>query len=455
MSRRRKQQHRRPAAPWRGRARPDHGARGEARPPFPPPGAGGAGSAAGPAGPGADRRRATSILALLAAGRSPGRRAVRDALGALDPDAVQDAARPLLEGAVAGAWAHGWQPSELAWHVGRVGTAAGGELLVAAVRADAARLTAADLDPRWADQLAALGVEVDDEAGPADPRWLAEAWAGLADPAGAVGGAVAALGALPPLQVLLPVPGRPDVAVEAVAGPAGTEGIDAKVLERVRALLAKAEATTFEAEAQAFTAKAHELMTRHSVEHAVVAGAGAGRRSRPVARRLRLDDPYADAKALLVQVVAEASRCRAVQHTGVQMSTVVGFESDIAAVEVLFTSLLVQAQTALQELAGQTEAGSRERTRGFRSSFLTGFAHRIGQRLDATGEAAVAEVDRDRGGALLPVLAERAAEVDDELAQLFPRVRTKRGSGPADGLGYRAGTAAAERADLPWAQVRG
>ncbi len=464
MSRRRKQQHRRPVGPWRARARPGRGPGGAASPPFPPPGSEGDRSGSwGPVGPtggadpDADRRRATSVLALVAAGGSPGRRAVRQALAALDPGAVRAAARPLLEGAVADAWVHGWQPVELAWHVRRVGTGAAGDLLVAAVGADAARLGGFDLDRRWADQLAELGVEVGHEAGPVDPGWLAATWVELSDPVGAVCAAVAALGMLPPLQVLLPVPGRPDVVVAEVASGAddGTEGIDPKVLAKVRALLAKAEATTFEAEAQAFTAKAHELMTRHSVEHAVLGRADDRTRARPVARRLRLDDPYADAKALLVQVVAEASRCRAVQHPAVQMSTVVGFEADLAAVEVLFTSLLVQAQTALQELAGRTEAGSRERTRGFRSSFLTGFAHRIGDRLDTAGQATVADLDRESGGALVPVLAERAAEVDDQLSALFPRLRTKRGGGPADGLGYRAGAAAAERADLPWAQVRG
>ena len=139
MSRRRKQQHRRPAAPWRGRARPDPGRRADARPPFPPPGPGGPGTGGGPdpargPGPDDDRRRATSILALLAAGRSPGRRAVRDALAALDPAAVQEAARPLLAGAVAEAWAHGWQPVELVWHAGRVGTAAGGDQQLATRR---------------------------------------------------------------------------------------------------------------------------------------------------------------------------------------------------------------------------------------------------------------------------------------------------------------------------------
>ena len=84
------------------------------------------------------------------------------------------------------------------------------------------------------------------------------------------------------------------------------------VLDKVRALLAKAESTTFDAEAEAFTAKAQELMARHRIDRAVfearehrhraggtrsVAGSGSS-------------DPYADAKAMLLANVADANGCR-------------------------------------------------------------------------------------------------------------------------------------------------
>ena len=53
--------------------------------------------------------------------------------------------------------------------------------------------------------------------------------------------------------------------------------VDAGVLAKVRALLAKAESTTFEAEAEALTAKAHQLMVRHTIDEALVAGRGGWR----------------------------------------------------------------------------------------------------------------------------------------------------------------------------------
>jgi hypothetical protein len=361
-------------------------------------------------------REAEAGLRALLAGRR-----LRRAGPADDPRALALAAGPLLVEMVERAWTLGWQPVELRWHVRRRATAAATAVLDGAVRAQAATVAGHDVHPAWRAQLDALGVAVPDRALPLDRRWLRDAPA-LLD-AATVLAVLVALAALPQLPLLLPPPGRPDIALDASAPDLDllAAGIDPRVLERVRALLAKAESTEFEAEAEAFTAKAHELMTRHSLEHAVVAGRG-DHRARPVARRLRIDDPYAGAKAYLVQVVAEASRCRAVSHRGISMSTVVGFESDVEAVEVLYTSLLVQAQTALRGLAGASTSGARERSRGFRSSFLHGFAQRIGDRLVAAGDAAVAEVDRARGGALVPVLAEREADVEGELGRLFPRV---------------------------------
>lgn len=66
-------------------------------------------------------------------------------------------------------------------------------------------------------------------------------------------------------------------------------------------------------------------------------------------RRSRVDPPNVDAKSLLLQTVADAGRCKAMMLPGLAMSTVVGFAEDVAGVELLCTSLLVQAQTAVAE----------------------------------------------------------------------------------------------------------
>src|SRR5205823_14651531 len=96
------------------------------------------------------------------------------------------------------------------------------------------------------------------------------------------------------------------------ADAAATAGnLDQRMLDRVRALLAKAESTEFPDEAEAYTAKAQELMTRHRIDHALLTVTKRVR-DRPVTRRLAVDNPYEAPKSLLLQVVAEANGCRAV-----------------------------------------------------------------------------------------------------------------------------------------------
>lgn len=218
---------------------------------------------------------------------------------------------------------------------------------------------------------------------------------------------------------------------------------DPGVLHKVRALLAKAESTTFPDEAEALTAKAQELMDRHAIDRAMVAaGAGPGG-FRPEGREITIDAPYASAKFQLLGAVARANRCRAVYSPPTRLATVVGFAEDQDTVELLFTSLLVQATGAM--LAGADDP--RRRTRRYRHAFLLAYALRIGQRLQEADEAVVAEADADHGGAVLPVLARRSAEVEGELARRFPHLRRSRPSA-SDRRGWIEGQVAADRARL-------
>ena len=121
--------------------------------------------------------------------------------------------------------------------------------------------------------------------------------------------------------------------------------MDGRVLEKVRGLLAKAESTEFEDEADALTAKAQELMARYSIDQAMVARETDS--EEPSGRRIGVDDPYAQGKANLLAVIAGANRCRSVWLASYGFSTVVGFAGDIDIVEVLYLSLLVQATRAM------------------------------------------------------------------------------------------------------------
>lgn len=162
---------------------------------------------------------------------------------------------------------------------------------------------------------------------------------------------------------------------------------DSRMLMRIRALLAKAEATGFPEEAEALSAKAQELMARHSIDEALLA-ARTHAKDAPGACRIGVEPPYETAKAVLLDAVAGTNRCRAVWNESLGFSTVVGFEPDLEAVELLYTSLLVQATAAMTKAEAAQRAGGRKRTKSFRQSFLAAYAHRIGDRLATAAEGA-------------------------------------------------------------------
>lgn len=214
------------------------------------------------------------------------------------------------------------------------------------------------------------------------------------------------------------------------------------VLHKVRSLLAKAESTTFPDEAEALTAKAQELMDRHAIDRAMVAAASGGAGG-PEGRRVTIDSPYAREKYLLLAATARANRSRAVFMQHERVATVVGFPEDQETIELLYTSLLLQATSAM--LARGDRAATR--TRRYRQSFLVAFATHIGDRLAAADAEVVATADREHGGGVLPVLASRESAVESRLAREFPHLRNRRVV-VRDAVGWGHGTKAAERASL-------
>ncbi|NLE80593.1 MAG: DUF2786 domain-containing protein [Rhodococcus sp.] len=228
--------------------------------------------------------------------------------------------------------------------------------------------------------------------------------------------------------------------------------LDSKIGNKIRGLLAKAEATEFEEEAETFTAKAQELMTRYAIDTALLSARGghesANASTTVHSRRVHLENPYVKEKVHLLTAIGEPNRVRTVWFDKFAIATVVGTPVDLQQVDLLFTSLLVQATRAMQFADAAGRKGSR--TTSFRKGFLAGFAGRIGQRLrDADTRATVdaadaAQIDVDD---LLPILATKSEAVDAEFDRLFPRTKKARGRS-VDAEGWHAGQAAANNAAL-------
>jgi len=226
-----------------------------------------------------------------------------------------------------------------------------------------------------------------------------------------------------------------------VSGVAGSDSPNTKMLSKIRGLLAKADATDFEEEAETLTAKAQELMTRYSIDTMLLSQGHIDIHG----RRVHVDGPHAPAKAQLLHVVGTANRVKAIWDPEFAVATLVGAPVDVEQTELLFTSLLVQATRALGH-SPQAKKRKKAGSAAFGKAFLYAYAIRIGDRL-TDADAHALEEARHESGDLLPILAAQTVAVEAEFDRLFPRAKPMRGP-RLDAEGWDSGQAAADRADL-------
>lgn len=367
------------------------------------------------------------------------------------------------------AWERGWQPTDV--HRMAVRTLSGAEqaLVVDAMSDELGRYAALTVDHRWWAQVAELRGGVWWER---SQTWLdahrdrGVDWLSLLSQALTV---LHLFWTLPTIERLSPLPGTARLQTDASeeeeldATGAPRPAADERILARVRMLLAKAESTPFEAEADTFTAGAQSLMARHSIDAALLAAderrrGAVGGQGGPQGRRIGIDTPYDGPKAVLLDAVATANRCRMVWTRELGFGTVMGFEADLDGVELLFTSLLVQANARLMAEGKRADHRGRSRTRAFCQSFLTAYAHRIGERLREVTEAEVDAAEATastRGQELVPILAARAERVDEVMGEWFPVVKKSSTGSVRDAEGWHVGRAAADQASLDGTSERG
>ena len=217
------------------------------------------------------------------------------------------------------------------------------------------------------------------------------------------------------------------------------------VTRKIAALLSKAENTDNEHEAEAFFAKATELMLRYSIDEARARAAG----TRPVEKIVRdgidFNWDYAPGKVQLIVAIAASQY---VQVTMVpqwertkRRCGLFGYERDVENVRMLYNSLIIQAIAA-----GSRSYRERSRYEGktaFMTSFILGFAGEVGRRFRE--QAGNIRVEDPSGMALVDT---RGSTIETAFKEAFPHLRAGRSSRTGNGSGYGAGALAGRTADI-------
>lgn len=173
--------------------------------------------------------------------------------------------------------------------------------------------------------------------------------------------------------------------------------------EKIALLLRKAENTTSEVEAELFTAKAQELMTKYAITEELLAKAeGRQVQDHVIQDSIVYRGIYQAALFNIGKAIAVNNNCKILidKWSGGRNTTsliVVGFSQDVARVQLLDASLQIQASTAMQRWYRRQDM---DRAAGMqkykaRREFFFGFAIGVGQKLAMARRAGVAEAVKE------------------------------------------------------------
>lgn len=242
-----------------------------------------------------------------------------------------------------------------------------------------------------------------------------------------------------------------------------------QMISRVRAMLRQAEdpAATPE-EAQAFAAKAAELMARHSLSEAVIR-AEQGRQPEPVGRwDFTVSGHGANGKA---RVAAFAKIITAYGCTsavvGNDASTrdrkilIIGTESALTALRVLLPAIGLQMEAAASRSTREqitrlgdwyTATEKARHRRDYYRSFVRAYGDAVATKIGAAREQ-IAEEAAGTGAEL--VLAGDAGRIKAEFVRQFPKLGKCRAEKTYSSAGYRAGYAQGRQADIATGHIAG
>lgn len=218
------------------------------------------------------------------------------------------------------------------------------------------------------------------------------------------------------------------------------------IIRRVQGLLAKAESTDNAAEAEAFSAKAAELIDKYRLEAAQLRRPGDEQQYGRMTFQLAGHKYLRATLSLLMEVTEHYGVVVMIPSTGnSKYPTLVGDADDVRHSIMLFRSLVLQRDRAL--LSEPNVFGGN--VNKFRNSFAYGYANRIGQRLEVLRrqQRQVAQVEHN--AAALELYGRlNAVEKWLEAKRGKPLGKVKQNDAAVDPFALLVGDAAAQKADL-------
>lgn len=247
--------------------------------------------------------------------------------------------------------------------------------------------------------------------------------------------------------------------------------MDEQMIELIGKLLNKAERAGTDEEAEAFFAKATQLMEKYALDEALIQArrTGATKAEEVVEKHIKFTGSYSAAQSRLGHAVGQAVRCRTIQSQYKSTVTVylIGYESDVARAETLISSLMIQAQRGLNRFAPKIPPylSAFEKFRE-RRDFWSHFAAKVGDRMHVAEQAGAKEYVTERvaagedEGALLNsmsvALRDRRDTVNDWVDRKYGRLRyASNRTSSGFGHGAAAGREAGSRADVGQTRVQG
>jgi hypothetical protein len=227
---------------------------------------------------------------------------------------------------------------------------------------------------------------------------------------------------------------------------------ESDALRKAQGLLNKSmDATVSEEERELLQAKAFDIIKKFGIDEAML-NAKADVKQKPVQKDFFITGAQAKYRVNAFANIGEACHCRVLtQNFGdrwvrnQRRVIVFGFESDVAVLEMLWTSLQLQGMKEVAQIKDERpkyeQYYDKNQTKAMRNSFWQGFGQQIAKRL-IEAEQKVSEPGTDL------VLYDRSKAVDEAVDAAFSKLKKPDPYQVAHSEGFFAGVVAGQRANI-------